>query len=268
MIAAAILAATVAAANCESLVVPQSNAARKSLDITSGDVHLVYIGVRHTFDPADPQWATMKAAWESLHPTIAFYEGSATDVGDSETTSIQKGGEPALTRFLAAKSNVPAQSLEPSRADEVRELLRQFPAEQLVMFYTLRPVMEIRTRKHASGAELDAMLDRALSYIHKIPGLEGELPDSASLRAAFARDFPGRDATAVPQEWFDPRRTSAETGSRYFNDINRASSFFRDLHMFRLISKAAQMPGARIFAEVGADHIAAQERALRCAIAP
>jgi hypothetical protein len=259
---------------CEGLVVSQQAAARdpnrpRFLDLTSprGE-RLVYTGVRHTFDSADPQWAMMKSVWDTLQPTIVFYEGTGKFVGDSERAAIEKSGEPGLALFLASKAAVPAKSLEPSREEEVNALLRRFPAEQLVMFFALRPVMEERTRRNIFGAELERVLDGSLAQIHKIPRLAGVLPDTEALRAAFAREFPGVDPMALSADWFDPRRTSVETGSRFFNDVNQASSMFRDVYMYRLIAQAAQTPGARIFAEVGRDHIPAQAAALQCAMFP
>ena len=47
--------------------------------------------------------------------------------------------------------------------------------------------------------------------------------------------------------------------------MNRASSAFRDVHMYRLLAQAWK-PGARIFVAVGRDHIPAQAAALRCAL--
>ena len=66
---------------CEQLVVLQADAARNpsrefALDLRGADgARFVYLGVRHTFDPADPQFADMQAAWERLQPTERFTKG-------------------------------------------------------------------------------------------------------------------------------------------------------------------------------------------------
>jgi hypothetical protein len=257
---------------CKGLVISQQQASRErnrpfALDLQgTGGAHLVYIGVRHTFDPADTQWTAMESAWHKLQPTIAFYEGTGTAVGDSAVAAIQQSGEPGLLRFLASKSGVPARSLEPSREAEVESLLSQFSDEQLVMFYALRIVNELRTRRHLSGPAVDTAFASALVQTHRTPKLAGILPDTSALRAAFARLFPTMDPLAVPDRWIDPQHTSGETGSLFFNDVNRASSMFRDEYMYDQLAAALQVSGARVFAEVGRDHIPAQAAALRCVL--
>ncbi len=259
---------------CEHLVVSQQDAAHSaarpfSLDLQNGrGTRLVYVGVRrHTFDPADSQFVAIQSAWQMLKPTLVFYEGTETLVGDSTADAIRRGGEPGLVRYLAARSGVPARSLEPSRAGEIEALRRQFSAEQLALFFAIRPVVEQRDRRHLQGPVLDSLLEQSLGRVNHLAGISGVPPDLAALRAAYSRWFPGMSPTGAPAQWFNPLRTSAETGSRFFNDVNRASSMFRDTYMYRLIATAGQTPQARIFAQVGRDHIPSQAAALRCALA-
>jgi hypothetical protein len=257
-------------ARCESLVVLQYTAAqsrvrpfRLSLRAANG-AQLVYVGVRHTSDPADTQFVSMQSEWRALDPTVSFYEGTSTRSDASPDEAIRQDGEPGLLKFLAAKSGISARSFEPSREDEVNALLAKFSPEQLVMFYTLRPIAELRTRHGASKPALDTAVAQGLARMHRIARLKDALPDTAALRAAFAKLAPGLDATDVPDTWFNPVPTSEQTGMALFNNVNSASSFFRDVFMFRQLARASQTPGARIFAEVGRDHIPAQAEALRC----
>jgi hypothetical protein len=258
---------------CKDLVITQMDAARNKtrpfrLDLQgAAGERLLYFGVRHGFDPADTQWSAMTAAWDSLRPTVAFHEGPVGSVSDSPDAAVRGSGEPGLLRFLARKSGVPARSLEPSRAAEVEHLLGQFQPEQLVMFFALRIVNEERTRMHVSGPALDSAFAQALADTHRrAPQLAGALPDTTALRTAFARTFSDVDPIFAPDRWFDPNHTSAETGSVFFNDVNRASSMFRDEYMYEQLAAALQVSGARVFAEVGRDHIPAQAAALRCAL--
>ena len=260
-------------ARCKDLVITQMDAARNRtrpfrLDLQGRTgAPLLYFGVRHSFDPADTQWPAMTAAWDSLRPTIAFYEGPVGGVSDSADAAVRDSGEPGLLRYLARKSGIPARSLEPSRAAEVERLLGQLQPDQLVMFFALRIVNEERTRMHVSGPALDTAFAQALADTHRrAPQLAGALPDTTALRAAFPRTLPDVDPIFAPDRWFDPNHTSAETGSVFFNDVNRASSMFRDEYMYEQLAAALQVPGARVFAEVGRDHIPAQAAALRCAL--
>jgi hypothetical protein len=258
-------------ARCESLLVTQAQASRQAerpfaLDIGGSDgARLTYIGVRHTIDPADSQFVALRQAWVELAPTIAFYEGSGRSVGSSADSSVVIDGEPGLVRYLAWRAGIPARSLEPPRTAEVDELLGSFTAEQILLFYVTRSAVEERDEYHPSAAALDTFFTRALARFQRIPQLAKTLADTAEYRRAFVRWFPGRDPAGTPADWFDPRRTSAETGSKFMNDVNRVSSAFRDHYMYRLIA-GAWGPGVRIFAAVGRDHVPAQAAALRCAL--
>ncbi len=260
-------------ARCESLLVTQAQASRLKgrsfvLDVQGDDgARLRYVGVRHTNDPADTQFVVMRRIWHDLGPTMAFYEGSGSDVGSSADSSVLADGESGLVRYLARQSGIPARSLEPPRTAEVDVLLGSFTAEQILLFYVTRSWVEERDQRHPSGAELDAFVARALPYFRRETQLTGTLRDTTEYRRAFVRSFPGRDPTDTPADWFDPRRTSAETGSKFMNDINRASSAFRDHYMYRLIA-GAWGAGVRIFVAVGRDHVPAQAAALRCALGP
>jgi hypothetical protein len=258
-------------ARCEQKVLFQgdaaSNPAREfALDLRGRNgARLVYFGVlRHTFEVTDPQFADMESRWSELQPTDAFYEGTGNFVGDSTKAAVSRSGEPGLVRYLGSVGKTPTHSLEPSRETEVAALLKTFTPEQIVLFFVTRSASEARDRLHQSREDLERTFAQQLAQIHRVPALADALPDMPAFRAAYARWFPGQDAAAAPASWFDPMRTSAETGSRFFNDVNRASSFSRDVFMYRLLADAAK-PGARIFAEVGRDHIPAQAAALKCA---
>jgi hypothetical protein len=260
-------------ARCESLLLTQAQASRQAgrpfaLDIRGpGGARLRYIGVRHTLDPADSQFVVLREAWRELAPTMAFYEGTGSFVGSTADSSVLADGEPGLVRYLARLAGIPAQSLEPTRALEVDSLLGSFTTEQITLFYVTRSVVEQREEGHLSAAALDTLFTTALIFFHRVPQLARTFTDAAEYRRAFERWFPGRDPADTPVNWFDPRRTSVETGSKFMNDVNRVSSAFRDHHMYQLIA-GAWGPGVRIFAAVGRDHVPAQAAALRCALGP
>lgn len=260
-------------ARCKPLVISQMEAAHSpkrpfNLDLAGPrGTQLRYFGVRHTYDPADEQWATMTAAWDTLRPTIAFYEGPVGSAADSADVAIRRGGEPGFLRFLARTNDVPAHSLEPSRAAEVDYLLGHFTPEQVMLFFTLRIVNEDRNQLHKAGLALDTAFAAALTDMRRrAPQLANVFSDTSALRASFRRTFPTVDPILAPDRWFDPNHTSAETGSVFFNDVNRASSLFRDEYMYDQLAAALLVTGARVFAEVGRDHIPAQAAALRCVL--
>lgn len=210
-------------------------------------------------------YAEMQKRWTELQPTVAYFEGTGNFIGATLTESLERSGEPGLVRYLARDGGIVANSLEPSTDQEVESLLKSFTAEQLILFYVARAVVEERDRRGVSTASVDSLLGQNLDQIHRVTKLAATLPTADAFRAAFNRWFPDMNPAAAPTNWFDPLRTSEMTGSKFLNDVNRASSALRDVHMYQTLA-ASWKPGARIFAEVGRDHIPAQAAALRCAL--
>jgi hypothetical protein len=263
---------------CERRIRTQLEAAR-AVDTTfhlalsgagAGGAQLRYFGARHTYDSTDAQLPEIEAVWHDLRPTVAFFEGTVTFIGPTRGASVARSAEPGLVRFLAQRDSIPARSLEPEAPDEAHYLLSFFSAEQVVLFYVTRPLTQYRDGARIGGrpfgrAALDSVLPKLLTRVQATAELAGAVLDTAAYRAAFARWFPGLDPLDTPSRWFNPERTSEETGSKFFNDVNRASSAYRDLHMYRLLASAWK-PNARIIAVVGRAHIPAQAQALVCAL--
>ena len=97
-------------------------------------------------------------------------------------------------------------------------------------------------------------------------GFETVIPNIEALDVAY-RKYWSEPAQwwLAPAQWFAPGKSSAETGGRFTNEINTMSSEYRDLHMYRVLAKAA-LEGNRVFAVVGRNHVPMQEPALRCAL--
>ena len=76
--------------------------------------------------------------------------------------------------------------------------------------------MAERDRRSLSGGALDSVLDQYLARERGVAQFATLLPTRAAFRAAYARWFRGADPAAAPARWFDPLRTSAETGSVFF----------------------------------------------------
>ena len=220
---------------------------------------LLYFGAAHTSDPADPQLALIEREWGQFRPDIAFTEGGFPPIERTRAEAIRRAGEPGLVRFLAARDNVPTTTLDPSRAEEVTELTRYFSREQIKLFFVLRAVSQYVQRAGESG--LPQELDRLLGIFTARPGLSGSPRTIEELYAAYSRSFPDRAALAeIEVSWFDP--AASET---FFNEISRASSDYRDLHMVRLLARHVAN-GHRVFAVVGGSHVVMQEAALRAKV--
>lgn len=97
--------------------------------------------------------------------------------------------------------------------------------------------------------------------ITKVRALFGDvalMSDVDDLADLYERHFGSREWWTAETKWFDPGRTSAETGGIFTNEINRQSSQYRDAHMARLLGEAIR-EGERVMAVVGRNHVPSQK---------
>ncbi|HEV2862277.1 MAG TPA: hypothetical protein VGX48_14800 [Pyrinomonadaceae bacterium] len=236
------------------------------LGITTPRGKLYYFGAEHSADPAHPQFAEIEKAWQTFKPTAAFYEGPNRPVALTRDETIKQAGESGLVRFLAARDNIPFRSLEPPPQEEAAYVMKKYPAEQVMLFYVLREAARLRDRRKLPEDELKKAVSQLLTQASKMKGFEAVIPNLEALDAAYRKYWSApAQWWQAPAEWFDPLRPSSATGGVFTNDINRLSSEYRNLHMYRLLAGAA-LEGQRVFAVVGRNHVPMQERALRCAL--
>lgn len=236
------------------------------LEARSGsDGELLYIGVRHTLNPTDPQIYRIESEFEGARPTRVFFEGhdSVTEPGREET--VRRFGAAGLVRFLAADSEVVATTLEPSPEIEARQLASRFRPNQIQLFFLLREVVRLRDRHHGNRDDVGEELERILAG-SELPGIPNPIATLDDLDRAFWDywSYP-RTWWDASVGWFDPFYSSAESGGVFTNEIARESARIRDENMVRVLARAV-LEGERILAVVGRDHVAIQAPALRCAI--
>lgn len=227
---------------------------------------LYYFGAEHATDPAHAQFAEIERAWNALKPAVAYYEGPNRPVAETKDETIRQTGESGFVRFLAKRDGVPFVSLEPSPVEEAAHVSRKFTPEQVMLFYVLRETARLRERRKLPEAELKAAVAQLIERAAKMKGFEGAFTDVAGLETAYRKYWTSpANWWEAPQAWFDPLKSSKETGGIFTNDINAMSSEFRNLHMYRALA-GATLEGKRVFAVVGRNHVPMQTPALRCAI--
>jgi hypothetical protein len=237
------------------------------LELSSGDGRLMYFGAVHSSDPAEPQFAQIRAHWERVRPTVAFYEGPVRPEAATGDETIRQYGESGYVRFLAKESGARIERLEPDPREEARYVLSRFPLDQVKLFYLLRETSRLRERRGYTEGQLRESMDQLLQRVGELlPDLAGVLTNTDELQAAYRRYWTApANWWEAPSSWFDPLASSAETGGIFTNDINRLSSEFRNRHMVQVIAREV-LRGERVFAVVGRDHVPAQALALRCAL--
>ncbi|MCR5889728.1 hypothetical protein LRS06_18525 [Hymenobacter sp. J193] len=225
-----------------------------------------YFGAEHYQDAAHAQFARIRRAFAETKPTVVLFEGSNRGTDSTETATISRLGESGYVRFLAKQQNITVESLENPVA-EYNFLKTRFDLEQLKLFYLLREAQRLRTRTKASPEQITKAMEALLAKSAQIlPGSDQVIRTVPELAAAYRKYWPdGGNWWEAPAAWFDPAASSASTGGKFTNDINRASSEFRNQYMYRLIADKARA-GQRVFAVVGRNHVPAQAPALDCAL--
>jgi hypothetical protein len=230
------------------------------LDSPSGGA-LLYYGSGHTTDPGNPQIADIVRRWNAFGPTVALTENTGGYLIGSRDRGVRKLGEFALPIDLARDAGIPVWSLEPSWEAELADAREESPAEELLVFYTLRVL--ISERGDRTGADLEGLAAHLLGKRGSRPGFEGVIPDLAAFdavwEAAFAEEL--GDWRTVPPEAVWPRDDGHRL-QRISTAVNRA----RDKHMTRVILHHLAR-GERVFALAGGSHVVIQEPALRAGAA-
>lgn len=227
------------------------------LRLTSGEGELLYVGTRHTFDPADPQIQTLTRLWKEFRPTIAFHEGASLPVRHTIESAVAELGEPGLVRWLGERDAVPVRSLEPPAGEEIAHLARFYPLDRLKLFYVLRQVPQFERSR--SPEPLERRVQDRLWDLTAVPLLAGPPHTLDDLAEMCAREFPElRSWREVPAAWFDP----VPSDGVYTHAVSRRLNRFRDLHMMRVLLEAVGR-GERVLAVVGGSHVVMQEPALK-----
>ncbi|MET0465907.1 MAG: hypothetical protein ABW007_22290 [Chitinophagaceae bacterium] len=233
---------------------------------SAGGGELYYFGARHLTEAADPQFSGIKKAWKDLQPTIAFFEGPDRGIAESDTATIKKLGESGYVRFLAKGSGVKTMSLEPPPVELFKYLVSQQDQRKVELYFLLGEAMRLRTRKEYTRDQIEGELTVMIGKMQALTGHSSLIRTISDLDSSFRLYWKEElHWWQAPQSWFDPAKTSKETGGLFTNDINKLSSSFRNVYMFQQLA-AYTNKGERVFAVVGRDHVTAQGDALRCAI--
>ena len=229
---------------------------------------LTVFGAEHSRDPSHPQFARIAESFAAAKPTIVFFEGPDRGTRDAAASAITETGESGYLRMLARHAAIPARSLEPSPPEQLKTLMAQFPADQVILFFVVRESTRLRDRESLQREKLEAAVAKLLEKVAPMePALGVSLPfkDVAGLDKAFRRYWPGRDWKTAEAAWFSPTADDAATGGVFAAAINRADSSNRNRHMVKLFAAAAA-EGQRPFVIVGRNHVPMISPALECAL--
>lgn len=227
------------------------------LCLPEGGPQLVYYGVVHTNDVRDSQISDIERRWNDLKPELALTEWNMWPVTKSAEEAVTEFGEQGFVRHLAERDGVAIDRIDPTRAEQLRYLLKFHQASRIKVYYLLLYATLRRTRKNTliNDSEANDLL-RGLTASHSF--YRGAPRNVAEAEEIIRRHYPDlADWRRCPASVFHP------TAPRSFAaDIHVTLNDYRDRMMLRTLTRALKK-GKRIFAVVGRSHVVAQEKALR-----
>jgi hypothetical protein len=222
------------------------------LQIAASPGMLLMYGAEHTQDPAAPDIASLRETFESFRPTVVLVESRLGWYFGGFDAAVRRFGESGAAGQLARARGVPLYTLELPLEQEVAGVLAQHPAEQVALFYVLRPYFG--QRRHGPVADPDGAIAEPLAKRTRIAGLQGTLKSVADVDRVWRRDFPG-----LP-DWRDCDDRYGWPGA--LAEIGATANDVRNQHWIQVIAELVGR-GERVFAVCGASHAVRLEAALR-----
>lgn len=224
------------------------------LDFRAGKGRLIFIGVKHTYDPTDPQLKIIKEMWHQAKPDVALVE-SRVSAYKGNPEDVAKRGEPYFVLALARTHGVDIFSLEPSALAEGNALAKAESKERALLFLVIRGYQSyMRTNSEMSDFMVNIMIARrSIEY-----GLECDLKTVADLEAMWKKDFPQKGAWREIEE----RATWPGKEITYLNRLSNVSNDVRDEHWAKTMVDLVRK-GKTVFAVGGASHVINLEPVLR-----
>jgi hypothetical protein len=226
------------------------------LDITQGKGRVIYFGFRHSRDPKDPQFKTLRKLWLSEKPNLILNEDITVTARGSLEQSIKFDGERGALGFWAKQDKIPIRSIDMTWAEEIRKLPIMLPGPTIKMFYFIRGLQQDLQRPGAKkGAPAtDRIAQSQLDMIQK-QGI-GWAPHTVADIGPIWRGL------GIAGDWRKPKiEWVAPTGNGPLNKISAMLNAKRDEHMVQVLTQ--EMKNAkRVFAVVGATHVFMQQLSL------
>lgn len=229
--------------------------------------YLYYIGARHSFDPDNPVFNTIRECWKDfLNKTqgrerLVLVEGGKRPVSENEPLAIREGGEAGFVTFLAAREHIDADSPEPSNLYEVGKLLNKFSKEEIIYYFFIRQVAQWNRMEQKPTLEryITKTLERYRAHL-RWDGFNFSMENMKKIhRKLFGTKF-DRNRRDFIDNLTNPTITDTVT-----NRVSCESGILRDTYIVDQI-KTYWEQGKSLFIVYGKTHAIVQEPAIKAAL--
>jgi hypothetical protein len=221
---------------------------------------LIFLGVPHVTSPDRSLFQLIESAFDKEKPSESYIE--VNDVSylrklpEEKETVIATRGDPSYVGFIAKERKVTVLPLEPRDIDIYVNLRKYFSADHIILTVVLREAQLIRDRLRASDERLEYATSAKLKRWNQIAKELGDvvsIENIGDLTVTVKKIWPDFDWRQVPAIWFNPLKSSENTGGRFTNEIVTREKAFRDLHYAQLLlSKVSE--GSTVIAVAGRNH--------------
>lgn len=221
---------------------------------STGSRHIIFIGTRHTNNPADPQFALIQEEWQrfagvySGSEPIALVEGGQWPLEATAEQAIRISGESGLLTYLARRDGIELTSPEPRREEDVRHLVELFGQDKTILYYVLRQIPQWH-RSHGQPP-LRVYLEAMLRRYQQLFGWDEHL---SVARAELLHEKIIGKPLDMDRERDIAMRIDPYLEVSPLNEVSRACGQYRDLVIARAIWRLWS-EGRPIFAAYGCGH--------------
>lgn len=238
--------------------------------IKEGSKELTYFGTYHIGNPADPVLEDITSALKKANPQIVYVEGVESANEDKEgwrqrlkqmsDEEARADGENVFSLKLAVDAEADFESPEPTFTAQVQDLLNQgFSKKDIFNFYVYRDIFQYqRNTAERDSRECEMIMRREAQRLVGRAGWDAVQLDSFGKEVLANLKL---DDDQYYSEKVDPIPWKGRPQS-VTNEISRALSAFRDLHIFERIAEGIKKYD-RLFVVYGSAHAVKQELPLR-----
>ena len=228
---------------------------------TNGQI-LYFFGARHTNDPADHQFESLKEVFYEFlkvgkEENIIFSERIVREVPESYEEGVRREGEAGAIQWLAQKSSINIICPEPSEAEQ-RKLLSALFEPQTVAYAMVAQNLSAWFR-HASSTSFDEAVARVLNREAKFSEIYGFLPDKLWFEGQHKKLFGEQklEDKSFLDSIVDPRKDNT-----VINNVVVLRSKLRNEHILSVIKKMWEAE-KNIFIVYGKGHLVSLEQPLK-----
>ncbi|MCL5410384.1 MAG: hypothetical protein M1324_00830 [Patescibacteria group bacterium] len=222
---------------------------------------LFYLGVKHSWDPADSHFDFIKSKWNEFlsrvkNPFVVVE--SNWRIHNTEVEAILQGGEIDFIAYHCNQKNIPISCFEPDRGSEMNFLLKQFSKERIEYYYFARNVSQ--WHRLTQKPDINPYLLSFLQRDKKVSGWD-DFVFSIDHMKEIHRQFFGTELNFGDAEFFKKIENPTREDNP-FKDLVRASGSYRDQTVVKNIKNVWDQD-KDLFVIYGRGHALNHERLLR-----